>query len=226
MPTLAEVRRHQSDIAELVRLARVDLDVLWRQVSDAVVARELLADVLPELTAIYGEAAATLGADWYDEIRETEAPPNARRFTARTVALPPSEQTDVIARWVVGPLFDAEPDWAGAKALADGSLQRLIADMDRGTTIGSSLADPSANGWRRVTDGQACGFCRMLASRGAVYRESTVNFGAHDNCGCSGVPSFGDDRIAAREFAPSTRNISPADQQRAREWMRANGYGD
>lgn len=225
MPTLAEVRRHQGDIAELVRLATIDLDVLWRDVSDAVVARELLAEVLPELTAIYGEAAASLAADWYDEIRELEAPPNARRFSAQVATLPPREQTDVIARFVVGPMFSIDPNPSAALDLAHGSLQRLIADMDRGTTIGSSISDPSSNGWRRVTDGNACDFCRMLSGRGAVYREATVNFGAHDHCGCSGVPSFGDDRLAAREFVPSTRNISPADRQRAREWMRANGYG-
>lgn len=224
MPSLAEVRRHQADIAELVRLATVDLDVLWRDVSDAVVARELLADVLPELTAIYGEAAASLAADWYDEIRETEAPPRARRFTAQVATLPAREQTDVIARWIVGPMFKTDPDPLAALNLAHGSLQRLIADMDRGTTIGSSLADPAANGWRRVTDGNACGFCRTLSDRGAVYRQATVNFGAHDHCGCSGVPSFGDDRVAAREFVPSTRNISDTDRQRARDWMRANGY--
>src|SRR5690606_420607 len=135
-------------------------------------------------------------------IREKEAPRNARRFAAQVALLPPREQTDKIARWAVSPLFSTEPDNLAALDRASGSLQRIIADMDRGTTIGSSIADPASNGWRRVTDGNACGFCRMLADRGAVYKRETVDFGAHDRCGCSGAPSFGDDRAAAREFRP------------------------
>jgi hypothetical protein len=62
-------------------------------------------------------------------------------------------------------------------------------------------ADPVALGYIRVTDGDPCYFCAMLASRGPVYSddsfaESDPRFiGAgehkvHDHCGCSTEPVY------------------------------------
>lgn len=218
MPTVVQ---YQSDLAELVRLAQVDLTVLWREVSDAVIARELLSDILPELTAVYGSAAGTLAADWYDEVRvEQEI---RGRFSARVADVPPRAQTDVISRWAVSPLFDAEPDFAAALVNASGSLQRLIADVGRETVMGSSITDPQSRGWQRVTDGAACSFCQMLAGRGAVYKESTVSFGAHDHCGCSAAPAFIGRPVPVKPYTPTTRTITDADRSLTRQWMRDNG---
>jgi hypothetical protein len=55
--------------------------------------------------------------------------------------------------------------------------------------MGSSIADPKARGWMRVGSGR-CDFCRMLIGRGAVYTESTVDFHAHDHCGCGATPAW------------------------------------
>ena len=43
-------------------------------------------------------------------------------------------------------------------------------------------------GYRRVTSGNACAFCSMLASRGAVYSQRGASFEAHDGCSCSPEP--------------------------------------
>lgn len=50
--------------------------------------------------------------------------------------------------------------------------------------------------WRRVTDGDPCAFCAMLASRGPVYMESTVTASKyalryHKGCGCTAEPWYG-----------------------------------
>jgi hypothetical protein len=45
-------------------------------------------------------------------------------------------------------------------------------------------------GWSRVTSGNACDFCSLLAGRGAVYSAGSVSFEAHDGCGCSGALEF------------------------------------
>lgn len=53
--------------------------------------------------------------------------------------------------------------------------------------------DPVATGWARVHTGpkQPCAFCRMLISRGPVYRsEETAHFVAHNGCTCLPVPMF------------------------------------
>lgn len=218
MPTVVQYR---SDLDELVRLAQTDLRVLWQQIADARIARELLADILPELLDVYGSAAGTLAADWYDELREELE--IRGRFRAIVAELPPAGQTSALAGWAVEDLFSAEPDWVAALTKAEGGLQRLIADVGRGTVTTSSIADPQATGWQRSASG-GCGFCQMLASRGAVYSERSVRFGAHDNCRCTAVPAFTGRPVPVEPYKPSERDITDADRARTRQWMRENGY--
>lgn len=44
--------------------------------------------------------------------------------------------------------------------------------------------------WARVSSGNGCDFCEMLADRGAVYSEDTADFETHDHCSCSAEPEF------------------------------------
>ena len=67
MPTPAQLR---SDLLLLTDLAASDLDELWRLVSTAAEAREAIMDVLPALIGTYSEAASTVAADWYDDLRD------------------------------------------------------------------------------------------------------------------------------------------------------------
>ena len=71
-----------------------------------------------------------------------------------------------------------------------GTASRVVLDAGRTTTLDTVKADPVAVGWYRVTDGKPCAFCALLASRGIVYKEHTVDFKAHNDCGCSGAPAF------------------------------------
>lgn len=178
---------HRRDVNELVRLASVDLAVVFRRATSAVDARDGLFDVLPSLVNVYGTAAATLGADWYDDLRDES---NARgRFTAITAETPHRSRIDALARWGVGPMFSADPKPAVALAKTAGGLQRIIANVDRETITGSSTQDRGARGWERETSG-GCDFCVMLADRGAVYTEDTADFETHDDCRCIAVPVF------------------------------------
>lgn len=218
MPTVSQYR---SDVDELVRLASLDLEVLWRQVNDATAARDFLADVLPALLYVYGTAAGTLAADWYDDLRvELEI---QGRFTALVAELPPRGRTDALAGWAVEELFTAEPDLNGSLTRAQGGLQRIIADVGRNTVMGSSVADPRARGWQRSAS-SGCGFCRMLAARGAVYTQANVDFGAHDRCRCAAVPAFDGHPLPVKPYAATSRDVSDADRARTRAWMREHGY--
>jgi hypothetical protein len=187
---------HRRDLRAITALADNDLQLLWRRfdVSDGVRAREALMQALPELVGAYGSAAATLGADWYDDLRDTAAP-RARRFRAAPAGLPDADRTDALARWGVEPLFKATgPEMAAAATTAlsnvGGGLQRILANAARATVITSTGNDPAAQGWSRSTSG-GCDFCKMLAGRGAVYRTvDTADFEAHDRCHCIAVPAF------------------------------------
>jgi hypothetical protein len=218
VPPISQYRR---DLDALTRLAAADLRALWRQVSDAVMAKELLADILPELVAVYGSAAGTLAADWYDDLREEQEAKG--RFSAIVAAPAPRAQTDALAGWAAKDLFSSEPDYQGSLTKAQGGLQRLIANVGRETITGSSIEDPRASGWQRVSAG-GCGFCEMLASRGAVYSEREVDFGAHDNCRCGAVPVFDGRAKAVEPYTPTSRNLTDADRAATRQWMAEHGY--
>lgn len=186
---------------QLTNLARADLAILFRKVDNAELLRDQLREILPRLVALYGSAAATLAADWYDDLREAERVRS--RFIAIPTVLPDTDRTDALARWGVGPLFQADPEPATALEKTAGGLQRIIADASRQTVLGSITEDPEAVGWSRATAG-GCDFCQLIAGRGAVYSAETADFASHDSCHCVAVPEYGEGR-QVRAFTPSQR---------------------
>ena len=202
------VEAYRRDLAALLNIAQGDLAVLFRGASDGVELREALMDVLPQLVAIYGEAAAALAADWYDEVRDSSDA--SGRFRAIPAELPDRGRTDSLASWGVAPVFGGSGVNA-AQALVAGGFQRIIADAGRDTVITSLKEDPQGRGWRRHTRG-GCDFCKLVASKGAVYSPETASFSSHDNCGCVAVPSIGE-AVEVKPYVPSQRFRS--DKQRA-----------
>ncbi len=101
------------------------------------------------------------------------------------------------------------------------------------------VTDPGVQAYRRVTDGNPCAFCALLASRGFVYRsrrsagDTRVLEGWHDACGCTSQAGFGPgvhnpqlDPIALRAqeiYEKATGNYSGKDKTRAfrRAWEEA-----
>lgn len=175
----------RSGIAHLATLANRDLAGLWDEVSDAVRAREALRDVLPALVDRYGAASATLAAEWYDDLRAKRAIRGA--FTAIPADLG-TAGADVLAGVAVGPLFSVEPDWSAAQTLAEGGLQRRIANYARVTITAASIQDPGAQGWVRVGTGE-CTWCQQYLD-GEVHYVAGYDFPAHDHCGCGAEPAF------------------------------------
>lgn len=61
----------------------------------------------------------------------------------------------------------------------------------------TSRHDRNVIGWRRVTDGDPCTFCAMLATRGPVYGKDTVlstgeGLRYHGHCGCTAELVYGE----------------------------------
>lgn len=71
-----------------------------------------------------------------------------------------------------------------------GTASSFVLHGSRDTTMATVRADPRITHWRRVSGGKTCDFCAMLISRGAVYKETTVDFRAHDHCGCVAEPEY------------------------------------
>lgn len=212
MATPAELR---SAIHSLSTLAAADLRSVWSKVNTADQAQEALLNVLPDLTLSYRLASASVAADWYDDLRDHHR--IRRKFTALVPDIDDGG-ADILARWGVGPLYSAQPDWSRAKALVSGGLQLRIANAARDTVRESAIEDPEARGWQRETSG-GCEFCEMLAGRGIVYDEASADFASHTNCNCIAVPAFEGREKPVKAYTPSPRNITDADRTRVREYI-------
>lgn len=116
------------------------------------------------------------------------------------------------------------PESAMANALVQvtGASTRNVLNAARESVRFTSLADPSTVGWSRVTGGDACPFCRMVAGRGAVYSPETATFASHDHCSCSAQPEYGTASTAVSRYEPTNRVISEADRARTRDWIARN----
>jgi hypothetical protein len=177
----------------------------------------------------FAQAAAILAGDgwnnsagiasrYYGLFRRAEGVPGAA-----TSIIAPRPRTDALAGLIRGSalsgIIDARragqsPDLAKASALKRvmGTVSKIILTGGRRTIIGSTLNDRQALGWGRVTSGDPCAFCRMLASRGAVYKnEKAAEFEAHDSCACTAEALYRGDAIPeqstayAREWAAAQR---------------------
>lgn len=166
-------------------------------------AKRIVAEYVPVLVRQYGEAAAQVAADWYDEVRAAERVPG--RFRAAMVVPDETDAVDGTVQRLAGSLFTDSPS-AMLTGLTAAAPKYALAGS-RATITRSTDRDPQAVGWQRVIRGGACRFCRMLHGRGAVYKESTVNFAAHKTCDCTAVPSWdpGAPEVDVRLYEASQR---------------------
>lgn len=131
------------------------------------------------------------------------------------------------------------PYWA-KKAMARGARIPDVARMLLGQTSGVSLRygqaggrdlisrtaarDTRSVGWMRIARGDACGFCKLVADKGAIYKESTATFAAHDHCQCTAVPMFDGQVVgpeaSAIQYIASKRQRTTAEKAALREWVR------
>ena len=174
------------------RLAQTDLINLWR-------AAELLSgddffDYLvagfPELAANYHQIAAQVAASWFEESDPLST------FVARVAAPIAADRLVSTAQWALG------GDGRQALSRMTGSLQRATFDGARDTVFDNIEATQSR--WIRVARPNACGFCRLLATRtdelSYTSREAATNVVStrrrvsrprgekfHDDCYCQPV---------------------------------------
>ena len=203
-------------LSRLTAEADRDLAVVWSQATVDDVA-DALRDMLPALVGDYGDAASVVAAEWYDEYRaDLNIGGSFRAEVAPTVDL----GADALAGWGIA---RATENWDSALSLISGGMQRRIVNVARSTITTSTSLDPQAEGWQRIARGTGCGFCQMLAGRGAVYKSSGVaDFASHDHCHCQAVPAFGGRPRPVKPYAPTSRNITDADRARTREWIASN----
>lgn len=186
--------------------------------------RAQLLDSVPDVIGYYSLGSSALAADYYEEERERAAAP--RLFVAEPVIAGRTEKIRRAVAWASDPLFDDDVATTSARLAEVVNLE--TARPFRDTILENRRRDPSAAGWRRVTNG-GCKLCRMLADRGAVYIDTTARFAAHPNCKCAAQPVFGSEDYGeeanAMQYMASRKRVSPEAKARLRDYLNTN-YSD
>ncbi|HSW42704.1 MAG TPA: hypothetical protein VLM76_09370 [Patescibacteria group bacterium] len=142
--------------------------------------------------------SATIAQAYYARFREAEAVLSVPPPPPRPPRPPVREQIAISLRatGLVGAIAGVAAgfSYAAAKqnafAAVAGAAGRLALDGGRQAILDMGTRDPRAMGWQRVTAGDPCAFCAMLASRGVMREASGADFEAHDHCACSAEPVF------------------------------------
>lgn len=186
--------------------------------------RLVLLEAIPGVIGYYSEGSSALAADYYDDERERAAPP--RLYIAEPIILDRTVKIRSAIAWASDPLF------GGAKEVAASRLAEVVqletAKPYRDTILTNRRRDPSAVGWRRISNG-GCKMCAMLAAKGAIFSDQTARFAAHTNCKCSAQPVFSTDdfgeEASAMQYMASSRRRTPEQQAQLREYLNTN-YSD
>lgn len=187
-----------------------------------------LMNVITEIATAYGEVTGVAAADFYDYMSDLAGMNLPAAVPANPV--PPEAQVEGIARWATGPLRFEVP-------LAVLALQRLVDATQRlahwpGRLTVFEMAKRDRIRFARVPQGKTCGFCLMLASRGAVYwsRESAGEFDKyHDGCDCAVISVPRDDDLPGinREMHDAWQEVTHGQRDQVAAWNRyvTENYG-
>lgn len=157
--------------------------------------RELSRAAVPVVMAHHG-LSRTVAANYLEAFRRSE---RVSGGSTPRLAEPLGEAEIAGTLYVTGAKMTREAVAAGASPQAamqnalvrtSGSVARLALQGGRDTTVLTTAADSAAGGYARVTSGDPCPFCALIASRGPVFSEDTADFQAHDHCACMGEPSY------------------------------------
>lgn len=229
----SEIEQFREANIAISELAKRDLSALWAtlDLGNPPESRDLLLELVPEITGLYGEQAAFIAAEWYDLIREEAGIPG--QYTAAMAATVPREFVEKRVRYGAGHLFTETPELM--LPFLNTAISEYVLQPGRDTIQQSSMSDPYATGWHRETRSsesyaKGCGFCNMLAGRGGVYKRSTARFAAHGNCQCVAVPSWDANAkevpAVVYEASKTTTGMSEAQREahnkRIRDYVQAN----
>ena len=177
-----------------------------------------------------GDMSSALAARYYQAFRMAEEIPGGT-----AVELAARVSPEVIRRVVDGSarpgVFNAlkagktvEQAFRNGFVRVSGDLTREVLDSGRNTIIETVKRDKYAVGWARVTDGDPCAFCALLAGRGPVYKsESSASFDAHGNCACGAEPTYSGSEWPgkSREYQVLYQEVKAANQGSGEDVMTA-----
>lgn len=148
----------RQDLDELNLRMTEDLVTLYRGATglSSPEFRALMIEGVPEVVDPYLALAADVAAVSYEQALPAS---DYRAITADPI---PKERIAASTSWALQAVGES------ALSLLSGSTQRALFDAHRETTLANVRNERGAR-WARYASSTACAFCRMLATRGAVY---------------------------------------------------------
>lgn len=175
----------------------------------------------------YGDIAASMAAEWYEDIRISEGVRGT--FRALPQASPyDSDAVEGMVRRAVGPMFDESPDVAAVMRTVAQNAGKYVLAASRETVRKNSFIDPRGAGFQRIARPGSCDFCLMLVGRGAVYKRETAFFASHGACNCAAVPSWdrGAPEVDVALYEASKRTTGMSEKARSAHSRSVQSYLD
>lgn len=175
-----------------------------------------MLDTVPDVIGYYSEGSAVLAADAYMDARMGVG----GGFVAAPIVLDRAVKVRRGVAWAADPMSMGDFDAAAARfaKLVRTEMTRPYRD----TTLRNGANDGMFVGYARIARAASCGFCKALAARGAVYRQNTAYFAAHDSCQCTAAAAFvGQPRgpeASVMQYMASKRRRTPAEKARINDW--------
>lgn len=221
-----ELRHAQAEIRRLVedRMTQIIDYLASRPNLTAEQFRNSLISQTNLVVSQYGDVAASMAAEWYEDIRLTEV---GSSFRARPATSPyGADAIEGMVRRGIGPFFDDVPDLAAVMKTVSSNAGKYVLGASRETIRTNTFRDDKANGWKRITRASSCDFCNMLAGRGGVYKRETAFFASHHKCNCAAVPSFDPTapEVDVRLYEASKRTTRMDSAQKAAHNARVQEY--
>lgn len=134
-----------------------------------------LTEAYPQLAHAYLRASSELSVAFYEGQPAAALRPGQGPFAATATDLIPDARLSANARWA---LLQRNPVQAlkgsAVRAVFDQSRQTMLENLAEEYRVPVKELGDAGTRWARHAAANACGFCKMLATRGAVYRNRGV----------------------------------------------------
>lgn len=173
----------------------------------------------------YGDVAASMAAEWYEDIRLSEGVRGSFRALPQSSPYG-SDAVDGMVRRAVAPMFDEVPDVSAVMRTVAQNAGKYVLGASRETVRRNSFIDPRGAGFQRIARPGACDFCLMLVGRGAVYKKESAFFASHGDCNCAAVPSWdrGAPEVDVALYEASKRTTGMSEPVLRRHRATVNAY--
>jgi hypothetical protein len=190
MISRSELEAYASTLSNLSEKARKDMWRYWQAIDfgDAKAARDLTIAMMYALTSDYGDAAASVAADFYERVA-------TREFHAPTAALladnTPYEQVNKQVRYAAGNhLFQEVQTPIDMFKYLAGCLDKDVKQPARNTILQNAKRDGLKVA--RVPSGiSTCAYCISMAAMGFVEADTNFLPKYHPHCTCELVADVG-----------------------------------